>query len=94
LAVFRLLQSFPRGVEREGARPRGCGTQGNTMSSEEAERLFRGGLSGEAASIPRRGGVLSPYVSVGDAEVAGQNREKEGDMTRRYFWPLSQFALR
>jgi hypothetical protein len=45
-------------------------------TGEEAERLSRGGMGGETASIPGGGGVLSPYVSVGVGEVAGAGGEK------------------
>jgi hypothetical protein len=78
--TFWALIQWSSVLNAQGARPRGYGTQSNTTPSGEAERLSRGGLVGEAASIPG-GGVLSAYVSVADG--VGQELGKEEVKSRQ-----------
>lgn len=45
-------------------------------------------MGGETASIPRGGGVLSPYVSVGSEELAGAVGEEKRDVGTSQFLAL------
>jgi hypothetical protein len=89
-----------KGVEYQEARPRAVAPKATRRLMTVAERLPRGGLCGEAASIPGSG-VLSPYVSVVNGLVAGAGGRRGMESTkwrnktlaRHNFGPLSRFAL-